>query len=118
MSYLHSRKPPIVHRDLKPANIMLMASFTAKVADFGESKEAVAKGKQRGDFLSLSLSLSLSIYLSIYLCLPIYLSICLSISVSLFLPAYLSISVSIPILFLVLHSSSLAFTSLSSLSLY
>ena len=38
LAYLHGRDPPLVHRDIKPGNVMLVASFTAKIADFGESK--------------------------------------------------------------------------------
>ena len=38
LAYLHGRDPPMVHRDIKPGNVMLVASFTAKLADFGESK--------------------------------------------------------------------------------
>ena len=46
LAYLHGRTPPLVHRDVKPDNVMLLASFTAKIADFGESKANVSgKGK-------------------------------------------------------------------------
>ena len=39
MTYLHSQTPPIVHRDLKPDNILINDVFTAKLADFGCSRE-------------------------------------------------------------------------------
>ena len=43
LAYIHGRDPPLVHRDVKPANVMLVASFGAKLADFGESKANKAK---------------------------------------------------------------------------
>ena len=39
--YLHGQQPPIVHRDIKPANIILPASGTAMLVDFGSAKEYV-----------------------------------------------------------------------------
>lgn len=38
MNYLHTQDPPIIHRDLKSPNILVMANFTAKVADFGVAR--------------------------------------------------------------------------------
>lgn len=53
VEYLHSREPQsIIHRDLKPQNIILSASKSAKIADFGLSK--LLKDKNTKDNLSLS----------------------------------------------------------------
>nr|POF24190.1 serine/threonine-protein kinase ctr1 [Quercus suber] len=38
MNYLHQLKPPIVHRDLKSPNLLVDASYTVKVCDFGLSR--------------------------------------------------------------------------------
>ncbi|KAJ1454509.1 kinase-like domain-containing protein, partial [Pelagophyceae sp. CCMP2097] len=35
MNYLHTCSPPILHRDLKPANLLLDASNTLRISDFG-----------------------------------------------------------------------------------
>ena len=47
MAYLHGRKPALIHRDIKSANIFLTANFTAKVADFGETK--ALRAREGGD---------------------------------------------------------------------
>ena len=38
LAYLHGRKTPIVHRDLTARNVLLSSSFTAKIADLGNSR--------------------------------------------------------------------------------
>lgn len=45
--YLHSCDPPVIHGDIKPSNILLDASFSAKIADFGLAR---LKSESQYDF--------------------------------------------------------------------
>ena len=38
LHFLHTRKPAVIHRDLTAKNVLLDASLTAKIADFGNSR--------------------------------------------------------------------------------
>ena len=39
LNYLHTRQKPIIHRDLRAVNVLIDSNRTAKIADFGISKQ-------------------------------------------------------------------------------
>ena len=43
--YIHARE--LIHRDIKPPNILLTVSYTAKIADFGEVRQARLQSSKR-----------------------------------------------------------------------
>jgi len=46
LEYLHNLKPPVIHLDIKSLNILLDASMTVKIADFGLSKISGAQTRE------------------------------------------------------------------------
>jgi serine/threonine protein kinase len=36
---MHTLNPPIMHRDIKPLNVFITSDYSAKLGDFGLSRE-------------------------------------------------------------------------------
>ncbi len=48
LEYLHGRAPPVIHRDIKPSNVLLRASGTPALIDFGGVRAAWQPGGAAG----------------------------------------------------------------------
>ncbi|ETL44045.1 TKL protein kinase [Phytophthora nicotianae] len=53
LTYLHSLRSPVIHRDLKSRNVLLNQSMTAKLTDFGISRERLDRTMTAGVGTSL-----------------------------------------------------------------